>query len=78
MFYDLALLERSTGRIVATWAGVDQWGLKHALLKLMFRAEGKMPLAANMSIRKHLDGADVVPDKNYGYVVRAASEVKEF
>lgn len=77
-FYDLALVDKCKGDMLATWAGLECTA-KEALLNLMRRADGKIPPAAHRLIVLSIEtGSNVAQDSRYGYVVRSMSEVKNF
>ena len=77
-FFDVALVDKCNGNLIATWAGLE-CTFKDALLNLMQRAEGKIPPAMYNLIVLHIENQSP-GDLNirYGYVVRSASLVKEF
>ncbi len=80
MFYDLALVDKNEGKIVATYAGI-QTDFRRALICLLVRAEGKMPQRERIMIQNKVLGmqdkqpADI---SRYGYAVRSRSEVRDF
>lgn len=83
MFYDVALIDKYSGKMIATWAGVTK-DLASALYNVLQRAEGKIEHNERLALRDHVTGAlypnNELPEaqKHYGYVVRSMSEVKNF
>ena len=77
-FYDLAMVDKCDGKMIATWAGLA-CTFKDALLNLLERSEGKIPPAVHRLITLRInDPAIGSIDIRYGYVVRSMSEVREF
>ena len=76
-FYDLALVDKCKGDMLATWAGVECTA-KDALLNLMRRADGKIPPEQHRLIVLGIETGSQWHDSRYGYVVRSMSEVKNF
>lgn len=78
-FYDLGLVDKCDGNMIATWAGLE-CNFKEALLNLMQRAEGKIPPAIHRLITMRIENPAVTGavDIRYGYVIRSASTVREF
>ena len=77
-FYDLALVDKCSGNMIATWAGLE-CDFREALLNLMRRAEGKIPPAVYNLIVMHIENPALgALDVRYEYVVRSASETRAF
>ena len=77
-FYDLALVDKCKGDMIATWAGLE-CSMQEALLNLMRRSDGKIPPAQHHLITLSIEtGSHVAHDSRYGYVVRSMSEVQNF
>jgi hypothetical protein len=77
-FYDLALVDKCTGNMIATWAGLE-CSMQEALLNLMRRSEGKIPPAAHRLITLSIETlTGIASESRFGYIVRSMSEVKNF
>jgi hypothetical protein len=77
-FYDLAMVDKCSGNMIVTWAGLE-CTFKDALLKLLERAKGKIPPAVHQLIVVHIENPGLgALDVRYGYVVRSMSEVRSF
>jgi sigma54-dependent transcription regulator len=81
-FYDVGLIEKSSGNLAATWAGVTK-DLPSALYNVLRRAKGKIDENDRVILENNLgvlqDSEELSEARaHYGYVVRSVSEVKSF